>query len=255
MLYHVLPIGWQHYARDHGWLKLSDVLALSFGPLALLLPSHARLLVEHLLPSNQPQRMRYTPHSQLTVEVHNAHRRGGVEAGQLSPIVVFTHGGAWGSGNALMYRLLSSCFDTQLQCVTLTHNYHTYPTADVAQQVTQLRQLLAWLADEGEGFGGDVSRVILVGHSSGAHVSLLHILTRPSTPTPSSSRASTHDGLSPFATAQKRDLRVIGAIGLSGVYDIAAHYEYESRRGVHEFSPISQLLVAWRTLTSTARLA
>ena len=31
---------------------------------------------------------------------------------------------------------------------------------------------------------------------------------------------------------------MIGAIGLSGVYDISSHYEYESRRGVHEFSPM-----------------
>lgn len=31
---------------------------------------------------------------------------------------------------------------------------------------------------------------------------------------------------------------MIGAIGLSGPYDIASHYLYESRRGVHEISPM-----------------
>ena len=235
LLYHIIPIPWQHYARDRGVLRLSDVFALLFGPL-LFLPSHAALLLQHLLPSSQPLRLRYSLSSQLTVEVHNAHRREVGGAAVLSPVVVFTHGGAWGSGNALMYRLLSSCFDTQLHCVTLTHNYHHYPTADVAQQVGQLRQLLVWLDGEGEKFGGDVSKVILVGHSSGAHLTLLHLLTAPATSTVSSTSAA--DAFSPFAPAKERELSVIGAIGLSGVYNIASHYQYESRRGVHEISPM-----------------
>ena len=239
VLYHLIPIPLQHYARDHGLLKLSDVLALLFGPVVYLLPSNARLLFEHALPANQPLRLCYSPSSQLTVEVHQAHRREVGESASLSPIVVFTHGGAWGSGNALMYRLLSSCFDTELHCVTLTHNYYTFPHADADQQVGQLRQLLTWLAGEGEKFGGDVSKVILVGHSSGAHLTLLHLISTPQTTTSSSSLiAAADDTFTPFAAAERSEVRVIGAIGLSGVYDIATHYQYESRRGVHEFSPM-----------------
>ena len=248
---------------------MSDVLAVVLAPLMFVVPWRMRLLWEHLLPGAQPVRVGYGTMrglKEMKVEVHNRHRREGVEAGSggggggvLSPIVVFTHGGAWGSGMALMYRLLSSCFDRQLRCVTFTHNYHVYPTADVTQQVQQLRQLLAWLANEGEQYGGDASKVILVGHSSGAHLTLLHLLTAPSppsasttsttstptttsiaisSPTPSFSFSSTQT-FSPFASpSSKREVRVIGAIGLSGVYDIASHYLFESRRGVHEFSPM-----------------
>ena len=181
--------------------------------------------------------MRYGEGSELLVEAHNGHRRDGEV---LSPIVVFTHGGAWGGGSALMYRLLSSCFDRQMQCVTFTHNYDTYPVTDAMQQVEQLRQVLTWAAREGEKFGGDVSRVLLVGHSSGAHLTFLHLLTAPpSATTALSSSAPSSDALSPFSTSpSKSDVRVIGAIGLSGVYNINTHYLYESRRGVHEFSPM-----------------
>ena len=239
LLYHILPIPLQHYVRDRGLLQLSNVLALLVGPFVYVLPYSARLLFEHMLPSNQPLRVRYSPASQLTVEVHNAHRRLVADAAPLSPIVVFTHGGAWGSGNALMYRLLSTCFDGEMHCVTFTHNYHTYPTADVVQQIGQLRQLLVWLAENGARYGGDVSKVILVGHSSGAHLTVLHLLTAPSTTTPSPSSAfDGHDAFSPFAATERSEMRVVGAVGLSGAYDIAAHYVYESRRGVHEVSPM-----------------
>ena len=237
VLYHLLPIPWQHYLRDKGALQLSNAFALLFGPLLYLLPHSPRLFYHHALPSNQPLRLRYTPHSHHTVEVHNAHRRKVAVDASLSPCVVFTHGGAWGSGNALMYRLLSTCFDTELRCVTFTHNYSVYPAADATQQVEQLRQLLAWLADEAQRFGGDASRVVLVGHSSGAHISLLHLLSLPPPP-PSTASTSVDSALSPFAEDVRRQVRVVGVIGLSGVYHIASHYQYESRRGVHEFSPM-----------------
>ena len=131
-LYYVLPIPLQHSARDHGLLGVSDVLALLFGPLAFL-PWQARLLWQHMKPSAWPARVRYGTVGELserTVEVHNAHRRENGAGSELSPIVVFTHGGAWGSGSALMYRLLSSCFDQQLHCV------HTHP-----QTITHIQQL------------------------------------------------------------------------------------------------------------------
>lgn len=66
----------------------------------------------------------------------------------------------------------------------------------------------------------DDTPIFLSGHSSGAHVCSLLLLRQAL-------------GLPGHATLPRP---IAGFIGLSGVYDVAAHHEYEARRGVHEIS-------------------
>ena len=68
---------------------------------------------------------------------------------------------------------------------------------------------LAWVQSEIARYGGDPDQATLVGHSSGAHIAMLHCV-----------RAA-------------RPL-VSGFVGLAGVYNIASHYQWESQRGVEE---------------------
>jgi acetyl esterase/lipase len=58
-----------------------------------------------------------------------------------------------------------------------------------------------------------------MGHSSGAHISMLYLI-----------RA--------YEAGQAPSSRVCGYVGLSGVYDITSHFEYESMRGVEVLSPM-----------------
>lgn len=59
--------------------------------------------------------------------------------------------------------------------------------------------------------------LLLSGHSSGAHISMLYLLE---------------------ALNESKPVLVDGFIALSGVFDIGKHYLWESARGAHEVSPM-----------------
>ena len=85
---------------------------------------------------------------------------------------------------------------------------------------------LAYVSSNISRYGGDASRMVVIGHSSGAHISALHLLTGCA---PATCRGGGED---------KKEGRILGFIGLSGVYDIGKHYLHEKQRGVHEISAL-----------------
>ena len=92
--------------------------------------------------------------------------------------------------------------------------YRTYPDADTLGQVEDVKVATTKILQELPEFAEN--NVTIMGHSSGSHIGLLSILDAE------------------FL------LKVpVGAfIGLSGVYDIAKHFQYETGRGVEEISPM-----------------
>lgn len=75
--------------------------------------------------------------------------------------------------------------------------------------------------------------LILMGHSSGAHVALLFMIEfiKRSIMTREHSGKGTND-------ADKSLKPVDQFVGLSGPYDISHHFDYEAARGVEELSPL-----------------
>ncbi|KAJ1634088.1 Alpha/Beta hydrolase protein [Pavlovales sp. CCMP2436] len=72
------------------------------------------------------------------------------------PVVLFMHGGAWGSGSRLIYRLVGPRLSAEgFTCILV--GYRRYPRASIDEQV-----------DDSAEFGGRPRH--LWGHSSGAHV-------------------------------------------------------------------------------------
>ena len=227
LLHHLLPLPVQHFLRDRGLLRLSDVPA-TLGGLLLLLPTRPSLLSLILSPPPTVHRsLRYGPHPSHLLD---AYLPLNPPTSLPPPILLFTHGGAWGSGNRWMYTLIGHCFADLCHAITLVHSYRVWPTADAAGQVDDLRTALTWAQSHAAEWGGDARKIFLVGHSSGAHLaSMLLLSTSPPAPL-----LPFH----PFSAPPPAPPPVAGFIGLSGVYDISAHYEFESRRGVHEVSPM-----------------
>ena len=126
-------------------------------------------------------------------------------------ILYFMHGGAWGSGQPWMYRLLAGSFVDAGYTVVLL-GYRVYPDGKVDEQVADCRQGLAVLREqrpELRSYGVTVS-----GHSSGAHIVLLWLV-----------REGMAQGVDSF-------------VGMSGPYNISHHFDYEAMRGVEELSPM-----------------
>lgn len=129
-------------------------------------------------------------------------------------LILFVHGGAWGSGFPLMYRLVAGPFlnnkDTQVGII----GYRTFPDATVDEQIADVADCLLMLKETG--IQGPTTTTSLIGHSSGAHIASMAILSE-----------------------DLCDYRFDHFIALSGVFDIPRHYEFERKRGVERFSPMA----------------
>lgn len=137
-----------------------------------------------------------------------------------------------------MYRLTALPFLEIGMSVAIV-GYKTYPDADVTGQVEDLDQAiqtLYYLQPDlfHQSTKSNINKqhylgTCLIGHSSGAHISLLmlvqHIQQRmleSDTVLPKSNRRPTFDTV----------------IGLSGPYSIDNHFDFEAHRGVEELSPM-----------------
>ncbi|KAL4240163.1 hypothetical protein ACF0H5_000957 [Mactra antiquata] len=86
------------------------------------------------------------------------------------PVIMFAYGGAWGSGNKNMYGLLCSTIANKLDVIVCCANHSTYPKGHIDDMVQDLVECLGWLRENVEHYNGDKNKIILLGHSSGAHL-------------------------------------------------------------------------------------
>lgn len=122
---------------------------------------------------------------------------------KLSKIICFIHGGAWGSGSPSFYIPLISKYNELGYDVALI-GYRTFPSGVVGSQVSDIHSAYLTLLKK---YNED--DIILTGHSSGSHITLLTILR--------------HNLKTTF-------------IGLAGVYNMHQHFVYESKRGLEVLS-------------------
>jgi arylformamidase len=121
-------------------------------------------------------------------------------------LIVFVHGGGWSKGdkrNATGANKVEHLLGQGYAFASI--NYRWVPAASVEQQAADVAAAVAWLRGNAGRLGIDPSRIVLMGHSAGAHLVAL-VGTDP--------RYMTAAGLS------LRDLR--GVIALDGAaYDVA----------------------------------
>ena len=190
--------------RDNGSFRsVADSLVL-LGIPAMAVTS-PRAALQFISLSKQVQRISYGPHA-----MHNIDLFTRINSNQL---VVFVHGGAWGSGMPWMYRLVAQGFTDNVAVI----GYRTYPDTDVPGQVQDLSLALQKL----QTMFSAITQFTIVGHSSGAHIGLIHVIQEAK-----KSWAKLH--LPPYHTF----------VGLSGPYDMVHHFDFEAARGVEELSPL-----------------
>lgn len=97
-------------------------------------------------------------------------------AGKL-PVMVMIHGGGWAKGdkgNANMGSEKANFFARQ-GMVYVSVNYRLSPAVQHPEHVRDVASALAWIHDNIARYGGDPSQIMLMGHSSGAHLAALAI--------------------------------------------------------------------------------
>lgn len=94
-----------------------------------------------------------------------ANRRGG-------PLLVFIHGGWWRALDKSDFSYLAPSFIRRGINVALT-NYTLAPSASLQEITRQQLRAIAWLYHKADKYDFDANRIIVAGHSAGAHLSAM----------------------------------------------------------------------------------
>lgn len=95
-----------------------------------------------------------------------------------SPLILFIHGGGWSAGSKSMGEGGQPAHFVAAGYAWATIGYRLVPGATVEQQAGDIARAIAWLHGRARRLNLDDSRIVLVGHSSGAQLAAL-IATDP----------------------------------------------------------------------------
>ena len=146
----------------------------------------------------KPERIAYGPTEIEQVDIYKTTRGN-------APIQVFIHGGAWRRGSAKDSAYPAEMFVTA-GAIFIAIDFVSVEQADgdLMTMADQVRRAIAWVYKNAARFDGDPNRLYLSGHSSGAHLSGVALVT---------------DWQKNFGLPS--DI-VKGAVLMSGMYDLKA---------------------------------
>ncbi len=130
-----------------------------------------RLSAEARKRLGEPQRFAYGPTDIEKLDVYPARQKH-------APIQIFIHGGAWRSGLAEEHADAAELFHHAGAVYVVPDFTPVQDAADSLRTMAeQVRRSIAWVYKNAERIGGDVNRICLSGHSSGAHLAGVALIT------------------------------------------------------------------------------
>lgn len=116
------------------------------------------------------------------------------------PVVIFFYGGSWSTGEKSNYAFVGAALAAH-GYVAVIPDYRLYPQVRFPLFVVDAAQATAWVRRHARDFGGDPNRIVLMGHSAGAHIAALLALDDEY-----------------LVQANVPPSSIVGLIGLSGPY-------------------------------------
>lgn len=182
-------------------VAVSALLIAVLGALAACSPVR---LVNALTPTSNLSKtadVGYLPGNNSRQKLDVYQPAGSSETTKARPVVIFFYGGAWQEGSRNDYLFVADAL-TQRGYVVVIPDYRVYPEVLYPDFLSDGAAAVAWTTANIERFGGDRTRLFLMGHSAGAHIAAMLALDRR------------------YLTAQKVPLTSVkGLIGLAGAYD------------------------------------
>lgn len=129
------------------------------------------------------------------------------------PVLFFVHGGSWKDYDKELFAPVAMKLLPEKMVVVIP-DYTLYPDAGYEQMAGEVAAALSWTLEQIDRYGGDPQRVVVAGHSAGAHLAGLALMD------PRFLDAYGHS-----------HAEVCGFVGMSGVYDVQAEYDYWLAKG------------------------
>ena len=118
-----------------------------------------------------PRRIAYGPTPEEALNLYPA-------AATHAPIAIYLHGGAWRSGATDRSGSAAEVFvNTGVHYIVPDFVNVEATGGDLRPMVDQVRRAIAWVHRNAASFGGDPDRIHLYGHSSGAHLAGVAMVT------------------------------------------------------------------------------
>jgi acetyl esterase/lipase len=134
--------------------------------------------------------------------------RGGLDiytptfAAPRRPVVVFIYGGNWETGEKAMYRFVGSALAAS-GLIAVIPDYRVFPEVRFPSFIEDAAAAVRWARDHAAEYGGDPTRIVLMGHSAGAQIAAMLTFDR--------------HYLAAVNLDPRRDVK--GLVGLAGPYD------------------------------------
>jgi len=187
------------YLFDNRPTRLARLAAVAF--LALACAACTPLGVFATFTPRDPAILRaqsqaYGPEGRQTLDVYAPR-----QASAARPVAVFLYGGGWERGRKWDYGWVAQALAARGFVVVLP-DYRLYPQVRFPAFLNDSAQAVRWATDHAGAYGGDPSRIVLLGHSAGAYNAVML-------------------GLEPrYLRAAGVDPGVVrGVVGIAGPYD------------------------------------
>jgi acetyl esterase/lipase len=125
---------------------------------------------------------------------------------------------------------------------TVNINYTLYPIGTVEEMVLDVKRAVEWVKHNIHNYGGNPSKIYLLGHSAGAHLLAQYLCINSLSAQERECFPEYTNYFSNWKTSEMDSTQIAGFIGLSGVYDMDNHLVYEKKRGVEWISRMTQTM-------------
>ena len=118
-----------------------------------------------------PQRVAYGPTEVEKLDIYKTRR-------QNAPVVIYIHGGAWRNGTAKDFAAPAEMFmNAGAHFVVPDFVQVQDAGGSLLPMIEQVRRAVTWIYKNAASFGGDAKRIFITGHSSGAHLAGVTLVT------------------------------------------------------------------------------
>ncbi len=146
--------------------------------------------------------LRYDAGPGGTLDVFPAQANASAQGQGGAPVLLFIHGGYWRSLDKSDFSFVAPRF-TAAGAMVVVPNYGLCPAVSMESIALQMAQAVRWCVQHAAAYGGDPTRIAVVGHSAGGHLAAMLLSCRWA-----------ELGLE----AAKPPLR--GALSISGLFDL-----------------------------------